>query len=322
MIDMHYDLLTIIYFYLNKNNKFYNPEKVQEMCKKIYKENNIKGGFINLYFTPIEEMISEIDISLEECLNLTEMFKTAITSVENFKNLGYIPKSTKFIYSIEGCDYIKSKEHLKELYNLGLRSILPVWNHQNQYGSGYRTNCGLSKKGEELINAALDLGIIIDVSHANIPTFNDILDLYEKHPNPEKKLIASHSNVKSLYDCPRNLTDEQLIRLNKLGGYIGLFTNSSFITPDFRNKDYEERTEEYLKHLDYLIQVIKFDPNRITVSTDDMNFDPDSKFHNKEAVKTDEIAKTLLNKISTRYNSELANKIVYENAQNLIDKVL
>lgn len=100
MFDMHYDLLTILYFYLKPENKFYNPEKVKEICKKIYREDNIKGGFINLYFTPIEEMISEIDISLEECTNLKKMFKTATDLVQRFKENGYIPKSSKFIFYI------------------------------------------------------------------------------------------------------------------------------------------------------------------------------------------------------------------------------
>ena len=54
----------------------------------------------------------------------------------------YFPDK-KVIYSIEGCDYIKDLEELENLYKLGLRNILLVWNNENKYGSGNKSDKGV-----------------------------------------------------------------------------------------------------------------------------------------------------------------------------------
>ncbi len=321
MYDMHYDLLTILYFNMIKNNKFSNIEKMERDLSKIYRNGNILGGIINLYFMTPGEMKEELDITVEEMQNLKEMFLKSIQFLNRLKDKKIIPNDIDFIYSIEGCDYIKSIEELEELYQIGLRSILPVWNHQNQYGSGIRTMEGLTQKGQELIQKAIDLGMIVDVSHANEQTFYDILEVYEKSRKPNSILIASHSNVRSLCDRERNLTDGQLCQLKKLGGYIGLFTNGNFITIDNKKMDFKERQKIFMKHLDYVIHVIGFDVSKIIISTDDMNFHPNSTYHHLEAFPIETIKTTLFQFIQEQYGETIARKIMIENARDIIQKV-
>lgn len=140
-------------------------------------------------------------------IGLKQMFHIATTLVSDF-----VPSNIDVYYSIEGCDYVKI-EDLEELYEMGLRVILPVWNHQNQYGSGNRTEMGLTEKGKELIKKAVYLGISIDLSHANQETFHDIIILIDrlKKVNQEVLFFASHSNARTLCNRMRNLTDEQLL---------------------------------------------------------------------------------------------------------------
>ena len=76
-----------------------------------------------------------------------------IDNVEQFKK--YLP-NTKVLFSIEGCDYINDIDELEELYKLGLRSILLVWNNPNKYGSGNRSDYGLTEEGREFIIKAID----------------------------------------------------------------------------------------------------------------------------------------------------------------------
>ena len=138
MYDSHYDLLTILYFNFKQNNMLVNKEKCIGDCKRIYKQDNVNGGIINLYFMSLEEMLKELGITKEECEDVRKMFKDSISLLQHMKNADIISKNKKFIYSIEGCDFIKSPNDLYDLYNMGLRSILPVWNNPNKYGSGNR----------------------------------------------------------------------------------------------------------------------------------------------------------------------------------------
>lgn len=321
MYDMHYDLLTILYLYLSKNNPNYSEDKLNKILYNIYKSNNnVKGGIINLYFTPAEEMLDDLGITKEECFNIKEMMQKSLEYLKLKQEAGIVPKKLDYVVGIEGCDYIDPSD-LEYFYNnFHLRSIIPVWNHENKYGSGNRTDKGLTKLGEELINRAIDLGIMIDVSHANEKTFNDILDVYSQNNNPNKIIIASHSNVRSLCDEKRNLTDDELKRLKEINGYIGIFSNCSFVFKDFRDKSYEYRIQKYLDHIDYLINVIGFDTNHIVLSTDDMNFSPNSMFHHKEAFNNEYLS-YLRKELIKRYNIEIADNIMTNNAQKIIGRL-
>lgn len=321
MYDMHYDLLTILYFNLIKNNKFSNKQKLVNDLKKIYRNDNIIGGIINLYFMTPQEMKEELDISLEEMEDIEKMFLKSIDFLKMMQSCDVISKDLDFIYSIEGCDYIKDSDTLERLYNYGLRAILPVWNHKNQYGSGNRTDLGLTEEGRALIKKAIKLGIIIDLSHANKKTFDDIIDIYLKEKNESSIIMASHSNVRKICDRERNLTDEQLIKLRDIGGYIGLFTNGNFLLKNNEHLPYKERQLSFLNHLNYLIKDIKFDTDKIFISTDDMNFNPDQSYHHLEAFPIDEIKREVFDLISNNYSDDLAQKIVNKNASELIHKV-
>ena len=137
MFDMHYDLLTILYFNYKKNNPLGNPQKFIEDCKRIYHDDNIMGGIVNLYFESPSEMKAELGIDEDELKDVKKMFKTSTELFNELQAAGIIPNG-EFIFGIEGCDYLKDEKDLKHLYNMGLRSILPVWNNQNKFGSGIR----------------------------------------------------------------------------------------------------------------------------------------------------------------------------------------
>ena len=77
MYDMHYDLLTILYFNLKNNNKLSNQDKLISDCIKIY-NNNVLGGIIDLYFMSPNEMLDELGITSEELQDVKKMFKQSI----------------------------------------------------------------------------------------------------------------------------------------------------------------------------------------------------------------------------------------------------
>ena len=322
MYDCHYDLLTILYFRMKNGNKYKDINKLIKDLKAIYHKDNIKGGIINLYFMSKQEMKEELDINESE-LDVCKMLEISLNNLNILKETGIIPYDTDFLYSIEGSDYIKNLNELEKLYEMGVKSILPVWNEENKYGSGNRSDKGLTLEGKEFIKKAIDLGMIIDVSHANEKTFFDIMDLVEKEKSLGKNpiVIASHSNVRNLCDITRNLTDEELIRLKEVGGYIGLLVHAGFINKNHKKLSFEEKGECFVKHLKYVKEKIGFDDDKIMISTDNMNFNPDPDYHGLEAIRIESVNKDLRDLLSNYFDEDFINKVMYSNVKELFDRV-
>lgn len=296
MIDMHHDLLSIIYYsYLRNDDKY-----LREWIKN-FNGDNVSGLLANLYFMSEEEMKQEIG---DNEIDVLEMFRIA---TELFKK--YLP-DTKVIYSIEGCDYIKDTNELEELYKLGLRNILLVWNNPNKYASGNRGNYGLTELGKEFLLKAIDLGICIDLSHMNEKTYADTIELIKDQQTRGKnvKVIASHSNLFKLCPHVRNFSDEQVRSLKDVDGILGIVGYGDFVSSNATNLK-----DEYLKHLKRAVSIMGID--NVGVSTDDMLFasrifgeEEEKMVFNYSTVK-DELTKLL----RTSFSDSEIEKILYRN---------
>ena len=261
MIDMHYDLLSILYqCYLRMDFSYINK------IMSVFRNDNVSGLLANLYFMNEEEMKEELGDNYGE-IDVVDMFRV---STKLFKE--YFP-DLNVIYSIEGCDYIKDLDELEELYNLGLRNILLVWNNPNKYGSGNKGDYGLTDEGREFIKKAIDLGISIDFSHMNKNTFNDTYELIKEEIKNGKsvKVIASHSNSYSVCPHIRNLTDEQLKCLKELDAIVGVVSYSGFVLST--SSSTEDLKSKYLEHINHVVSIMgKYN---VGISTDDMDFSID-----------------------------------------------
>lgn len=323
MYDSHYDLLTIIYFNLKKGNPKANKQKLINDCINVYKDENVYGGIINLYFMSPEEMIDELGITKSECEDVKSMFKTAINGLKQMQSEGVIPNDRKFIFSIEGCDFIKDPIELLDLYNMGLRAILPVWNNENRYGSGNRTKKGLTFLGRELVKLAINLGIAIDLSHANEQTFSDVMDVVEKSiiEGKEPIVLASHSNARSICNRDRNLSDEQIIRLKNAGGYFGLFSNGNFVSLDNESISKEQRRRKFVNMVSYVVNDLGYPKDKILLATDDMNFNPDTSYHGLETFDIFNLKKEVNASLRQRFDEETINMFMVSNFENLYNRI-
>lgn len=267
MFDYHYDLLTEVY--LNRNN----IPKLKEYYKEAYNKNNITGGIFNLFFMSEKEMEEELGIQKEE-LNLKKMLFTVHKIIEENK---LIPEGVKYVYGIEGLDYLEKIDDVEYLYKMGVRSTNIVWNNENKFGGGSKASkdTGLTSLGMELVEKLVETGIAIDLSHANEKTFFDITDYlsYLKQKGRAIRVIASHSNAKKLCDVPRNLTDEQLLTIKKLGGIVGVVGIKRFCKTG--NID-EVTIGDYLKHIEYIANLFG-GTSQIGIATDDMKYYPIDK---------------------------------------------
>lgn len=301
MFDMHYDLLTITLM-ANKTKK-----DISHFLTPLNRE-NVKGVTANLYFMSIEEMKKELIYPHK--INVLKMFKTAKKELEQYH------LDCKFIYSIEGCDYIKDIKELEKLKKAGLNSILLVWNTESKYGSGKYSNKGLTEEGKKFIRKAIDLGLGIDLSHANEATFDGIIEEIKDAQNEGKSVIcyASHSNIRSLHDHSRNLNDNQLEKLKEIGGLLGLVSYKDFLT----TKDTKTAKEEYFKHIAYAVDKLGVD--KVMVSSDNMDF-------NKFFVPEDNSApafypygqmnELIRQGLSSYFNEDTIEQIMFGNAHQL-----
>lgn len=313
MIDCHYDLLT--YILMKKKEK----EFIKEYCKKVYRKDNIIGGIFNLFYMSENEMKEEIGI---EKINVIEDLTEAKKYIDNNK---IIPKDIKYIFGIEGLDYLENIEDLDILYSLGLRAVNPVWNNQNKFGGGIRANkdCGLTPLGDRLIEKLVDNRMAIDLSHSNEKTFFDIIDKCKKLKELGKEPIvfASHSNSKVICDVPRNLTDKQIISIKELKGIIGVVSIKRFCINSENVIDskinYEQR---YIEHINYIKELLG-NVDNICVSTDDMKYyyiEPEY-YQNANIYEHSEVKSKL--KIALKrnnYSEDEINKILEKNFKEKI----
>jgi len=300
MLDTHYDLLTILYYcYIKKD--FSYIEKIKEDFK------NIDGVIANLYFMEKERMIEELGI---EEFDVYEMFKISTNLAKEYF------KDNKIIFSIEGCDYIEDEQELENLYKLGLRNILLVWNNENKYGSGNKSNKGLTDLGKSFIKKAVSLGISIDLSHMNKNTFWDTIELLDelKSKGQEVKVLASHSNSYNICQNKRNLDDRQILAIKKLNGIIGLVSYGPFI-----DKDEKDLENNYLKHIKHVENLMGID--NIAIATDNMDFVEDLLKEDEDIslYKHSNIKDRLTRLLSSYYNKVEIEKIMYRNIEKYFE---
>ena len=188
--------------------------------------------------------------------------------------------------------------------------------------------CNIYKYNKRSIDAQLgvkaieimeELGMILDVSHANDKTFWDIYN------TTKRPFIASHSNARSICNVPRNLSDEQIKAIGEKEGLIGINAFNEFI-----HEDKDKRNIDYMiNHIEHIANLIGID--KIALGFDFFEYiesDTSNTFINDPYVGTKGIediskADNFILKLKERgFASEDIEKISYKNFLDLMDRVL
>lgn len=313
MFDLHYDLLTQIY--INKNN----TEYLKKYFKKIYNEKNITGGIFNLFYMSPKEMKEELDINTEE-INIIENLKIVKNLINKYQLL---PEKTNYIIGVEGLDYLNKFEEIDELYKLGVRSVNIVWNNDNKFGGGAKgnNNRGLTKMGNQLVEKLVQKNIAIDLSHSNEKTFYDTINVCNELKNKGKLpiIFASHSNIKELCNVPRNLSNNQITEIAKLGGIIGIVGVKQFCIKEISfNNNKNKYYKAYIEHIKYLKNLLGGVDN-IAISTDNMTYYGTEYYKNFNVFKQENIKKELKRLLlKNGFTKCEIEKILYKNFEEKI----
>lgn len=160
------------------------------------------------------------------------------------------------VLHLEGAECIgPDLQGLSELFELGLRSIGPVWSRPTAFAHGvpFRfpgdgdTGPGLTEAGRSLVGECLRLGMIVDTSHMTVKGFWDVAD--EGAP-----LVATHSNAYAISPSARNLTDDQLRAIGETNGMVGLNFGTMFLRPDGK-RDPVGALDYACTHLAHMIEL-------------------------------------------------------------------
>ncbi len=146
--------------------------------------------------------------------------------------------------------------NLATLMNLGVRALLPTYNHANRAGGGCLdvTDGGLTAWGRSLVAEMNTVGVVPDGSHCSPRTG---LDMCEVSTGP---VIYSHSCMRAVWEHPRNITDDQARACAVTGGVIGITGVGIFLGPN------TPTLEAMTRHLEYAADLVGID--HVGVSTD------------------------------------------------------
>lgn len=183
----------------------------------------------------------------KEVANSGELMKIIINKKQLEDYMNQENKSLGTILTVEDASCLEGNiENLYKLYDEGVRVIGLTWNGKNEVAAGVKISNtkddGLTAFGEEVINKMNELGIIVDVSHLSEKSFYDVINV------TKKPVIASHSCAKHICNHPRNLSDQQIKVISKLGGIIGVNFYKDFLEED-RDKANITSVVKHIKHI-------------------------------------------------------------------------
>jgi membrane dipeptidase len=161
------------------------------------------------------------------------------------------------VFDLEDCRPLDGDlNNLTTFVGLGVRTLLPTYNHANRAGSGCldTSDGGLTAWGRALVAEMNNVGIVPDGSHCSARTG---LDMCEASTGP---VIYSHSCMRAVWDHPRNITDDQARVCAATGGVIGITGVGIFLGPNTPTLDAMTR------HLEYAVELVGID--HVGVSTD------------------------------------------------------
>lgn len=193
----------------------------------------------------LEDVLFQIDYYEQEMMSGKDM-AYPVTSIEDLElNNG---DRIGLMLHLEGAEALGARiANLRTLYRLGVRSIGLTWNHRNLLADGVMdavSGGGLSEWGREVICEMNRLGMIVDLAHISPAGFRDAVD------TSRKPVIVSHANTQSLCNHPRNLQDEQMRAITRVGGIVGV----TFV-PGFVDRA-EATLGKLVDHVCHMIQIM------------------------------------------------------------------
>ena len=235
-LDLHCDLTA----YLLQPNSSSNGD-VRCSVDKLF-AGNVKMQVMAFYSATEKGSVDEVKEQLKHyrnLLNLPGVYEFSPDKAELKDGLGIIAavenasglceEDQPVEDAFKNLDWLSSRA--KIMY-VGLTHHL-----ENRFGGGNFTQAGLKDDGKRLIEFLDGRKIAIDLSHTSDQLAYGILNFIDQH-HLDIPVLASHSNMRAVFDHNRNLPDELVTEIVNRGGLIGLNFVKYFINPENPSKIY------------------------------------------------------------------------------------
>ena len=203
------------------------------------------------------------------------------------------------LFSVENAAAIGGKiENIETLYNDGVRIMSLTWNGDNELAGGIRgSGMGLTELGKNAVCEMNRLGILIDVSHLSDRCFDEVSEM------AISPIIATHSNLRSINENKRNLTDRQFLKIAQTCGVAGINFYTDFLG--------ERPFESAFRHVYRMLSL--GGENHIAIGSDFDGADFDEKLNSVEKVYN--LAEYLS---SMGLSDSVIEKIMFNNALRVL----
>ena len=214
------------------------------------------------------------------------------------KNL-YNP-DCKCILSLENASPINTNiNNIYKFIDDGIKIMSLCHNGENEIVS----ESGLTKFGRELVLEMNKTDIILDASHLNDNGFFDLEKIYNG------RIIATHSNARTVFNHKRNLLDEQIKTITARGGMIGI----NFY-PLFINGKKSLVFSDIARHIEHILNLDG--ENAVCFGSD---FDGADMSEN---LKTLDDVPDLCYYITDKFGKGIADRISHRNANIFLERCI
>ena len=263
VIDGHVDTVHLL---LKDKRNFSVRSEIGHYDRFRMEEGNIQAALFAIYPASTQNRIlKKLDLWFKFVFNP----KNNLKQIKRFNDFDKVKSSGKkgAVMHFEGAGGVDNNLRLLRIsYHLGLRSMGLIWSGINKFATatmfiGPQNKTGLTEKGRELVTEAQSLGITVDISHLNDPSFWDVIEI------AEKPIFASHSNARLIVDHPRNLKDDQIKTIHEKHGTIGIKFAMIFLNAKKPGMyDYNLGFDSIKNHIDHIVDIASI--NTVAIGSD------------------------------------------------------
>ncbi len=150
---------------------------------------------------------------------------------------------TAAVLSIEGAECVGCEIGLlRQAHALGARAVGLTHNRFNGLTGtcAEETDMGLTERGRAFAEAAVELDMILDISHMSDAGAAELFEI------GRRRVMASHSNARAVCRHPRNLTDELFLKLVAARGICGINLYAPFV-----REDGQAAIDDVVRHIEH-----------------------------------------------------------------------
>jgi membrane dipeptidase len=175
------------------------------------------------------------------------------------------------IFSFESAAALENKPDRINLFRaLGVRVMQLAYNTASPFGGGVLSppDAGLTELGRQAVARMNEVGVALDLSHANSATAIAAIKA------SSKPVLMTHGGCAAVHPHPRNKSDTELRALAEKGGVFGIY-DLFYLTPSPR----QPTVDDYMAHMTHALDTCGEDHVGIGSDTafDSVDLAPDAR---------------------------------------------